>query len=889
MTRSRSGSVVEAHSIVWTSTKHAPIRNVVVQILEKAGFGSDEHGNEVKHERGRCPVDYFVGPLNAIIGVEVGGNMAPFTENMVRKAFANKNNNPSSFADCKISIGADIEGILHIRTGEQGSHRDNNNKHDISLFPDLESARIGSNCADDDDVIPKLRIRDINLDFISDDMKIALKQFASTAKKRAGYAKDAKQREMQESKRRKTAAEEEMDTNVEPGIDTLRKKVSEDNRRREALLAQYQAANEEFKKSTAALNNAVGSSGPSNYDYQRVDENVGTDLTEERSTFSYYLDNAAGVLDLVGPPSDRALVHEDLKRGLLDPGATPSTTKLKVVTIAGLKYFLPPYHEFLVKNRGAELQSKKAVVDGIEGLLDKEISTWSEKAKRIFTAMNTFGYGCSDEGTRFIMGGALSALFNESGLKFEGEQVSNVVPSGDTLKNWEINLATDCLFGLCWELKEANVTQLGITTDHGHRKGQDHLVKLLSFPSITSTGDLTVEFMCLNVDSGGHKTEEAASAISDDVSALLEILRTFVGHDVKLSVITGDAGGGASVQLLHPELQKKGTMDEWSKKLSCDLHNLNKALEVACTRTWGQQGIGHLTPFQMIWLFVRILKHFRNDLGERSLLDEAWGMTIQLLREDPKWQGIACDKCDVAFHDFMNRLDALEDGDEDALAAAVKMTSKAPANIQDPVMTRWGTILAAVRFFADNWVVIYFFAMTVANSEKSDSYLCTMCCALLSLMHNTTVSATAFETADTETPLPTTDGNEIDAFAATFESNTSILIEAAKNKGPSTPIFLAVIHFLDAFNEAFFGGKRVLLCHSSLIECCCHTMLTFKCADMVNCCVFFSMICRHVQFHEDERSISWRGYIRAACTLWSRAMLCDAHSPIGAGEWRVER
>jgi hypothetical protein len=30
----------------------------------------------------------------------------------------------------------------------------------------------------------------------------------------------------------------------------------------------------------------------------------------------------------------------------------------------------------------------------------------------------------------------------------------------------------------------------------------------------------------------------------------------------------------------------------------------------------------------------------------------------------------------------MNRLEALEDGDEDALAAAVKMTSKAPANFK---------------------------------------------------------------------------------------------------------------------------------------------------------------------------------------------------------------
>jgi hypothetical protein len=63
---------------------------------------------------------------------------------------------------------------------------------------------------------------------------------------------------------------------------------------------------------------------------------------------------------------------------------------------------------------------------------------------------------------------------------------------------------------------------------------------LLSFPSITSTGDLTIEFMCLNVDSAGHKKEEAASAISDDVSALLDILRRFVGDDVKLSIISLD-------------------------------------------------------------------------------------------------------------------------------------------------------------------------------------------------------------------------------------------------------------------------------------------------------------------------------------------------------------
>ena len=580
MTRSRSGSVIETSSIVWSSTLHAPIRNVVIQILEKAGIGVDDDGCEVKLERCRYPVDHFVVPLNTIIGVELGGDMASFTEKIIRSAFGN--DNYSSFAECRVAIGADIDGVLHVRSGKQGSHRGAKDVHDISLFPDAESARIGSSCADDDDLIPKLKIISVNLDFISDDMKIELKKFARGLKKRTGYAKNAKQKEMQESKQRKIAEEQPMDADEDAvGINTLRMKLTEDKRRREELLKQLEEVNGELEKSTTALNNAVASSSStsttmegdpsSNYDYHHVDKKEGTDLTEERSTLSYYLDNAVGVLDLVGPPSDRVVVHEDLKRGLLDPDTTPPQYKFKLKSIGGLKFFLPPYHDVLVTNRGAEMKSNKDVFGGIRNLLDKEISTWSEKAKRIFTAMSTYGYGCSDEGTRFIMGGALSALFNEVGLEVKKEEVSNVVPSGDTLKNWEINLATDFLFGLCWELKEANVTQLGITTDHGHRKGQDHLVKLLSFPSITSTGDLTIEFMCLNVDSAGHKTEEASKAISDDVSALLKILCTFVGDDVKLSVITGDSGGGASVQLLHPELQKKGTMDEWSKKLSCDL------------------------------------------------------------------------------------------------------------------------------------------------------------------------------------------------------------------------------------------------------------------------------------------------------------------------------
>jgi len=176
-------------------------------------------------------------------------------------------------------------------------------------------------------------------------------------------------------------------------------------------------------------------------------------------------------------------------------------------------------------------------------------------------------------------------------------------------------------------------------------------------------------------------------------------------------------------------------MDEWSKRLSCDLHNLNKALEVACIDMFGKQGIGHQTPFQMIYLFAKILKTVRILFGCEGL-NQAWGKTIQYLRDHASWQTTALDKCKHAFDDFMSKLQDLEEGDEKDFNKAVKLTTEAPSNLQDPVMTRWGTVLSAVELFADQWVVIYFFVQTLATAEDSSSYLKTLSCELLLLMHN---------------------------------------------------------------------------------------------------------------------------------------------------------
>ncbi len=86
-------------------------------------------------------------------------------------------------------------------------------------------------------------------------------------------------------------------------------------------------------------------------------------------------------------------------------------------------------------------------------------------------------------------------------------------------------------------------------------------------------------------------------------------------------------------------------MSKLSKFLGCDLHAMNNALSVACIESFGKQGIGHKTPFQMLWLFPTILKKVKKEMGAERL-DIMWKKTVEKLRKDKKWQkAIASSHC----------------------------------------------------------------------------------------------------------------------------------------------------------------------------------------------------------------------------------------------------
>ena len=141
-------------------------------------------------------------------------------------------------------------------------------------------------------------------------------------------------------------------------------------------------------------------------------------------------------------------------------------------------------------------------------------------------------------------------------------------------------------------------------TDHGNREGVDHFVKMIVWASKDKKGRDVLRHFNLDIDKGGHSMVEAANAIHRSLQSL-----HVDGFNVEYSYITGDSGGGAKVQTLHPQLVKIGVMPESSKSMNCLLHAFNLAYETACKDSLGDQGMNKNTTFQMIYLAVLMLKH----------------------------------------------------------------------------------------------------------------------------------------------------------------------------------------------------------------------------------------------------------------------------------------
>jgi hypothetical protein len=237
---------------------------------------------------------------------------------------------------------------------------------------------------------------------------------------------------------------------------------------------------------------------------------------------------------------------------------------------------------------------------------------------RIFVAGSITGYGCSEEAAIMMMGCTFKLLIHMMGIMdITNKMVAYALPSRATLATSEHRLAADCVIVSRQKIKNDGAKKIRIMSDHGHRSGQDHLVKIALWSGYDSrTRSKTIKRRTINIDSGSHTAKGCANTIKKSINVYLG----GISDDIKVYSATGDAGGGGATQHIHPKLIANGTMASDSKRANCALHGMNKAIERAGKDVFRKQGLGHYIPFQLLYVFSTLMKHSIKSYGQENLI-----------------------------------------------------------------------------------------------------------------------------------------------------------------------------------------------------------------------------------------------------------------------------
>eukprot|EP00956_Cyclotella_meneghiniana_P013583 scaffold19721_cov38-Cyclotella_meneghiniana.AAC.1 len=275
-------------------------------------------------------------------------------------------------------------------------------------------------------------------------------------------------------------------------------------------------------------------------------------------------------------------------------------------------------------------------------------------------------------------------MAHEMGLKISDKQLAAACPDVGSLKNWEFSLAGGCLAQVISEIAadaQRMMTtynkslQITLVTDHSNREGVDHFVKMIVWSSKDKKGRNILRHFNLDIDKGGHSMVEAANAIHRSLQSMhLEKI------DVEYTYITGNSGGGAKVQSLHPQLVEIGVMPEISGCMNCLLHAFNLAYETACKDSLGDTGMNKNTTFQMIYLAVLML----NTVKKRNNLDHLkkyYTMTMTQLLDNESYIAGAYANFIQAFDEF---LAVVEESEDDAATEELESELEINSLLHEP-------------------------------------------------------------------------------------------------------------------------------------------------------------------------------------------------------------
>lgn len=464
---------------------------------------------------------------------------------------------------------------------------------------------------------------------------------------------------------------------------------------------------------------------------------------------------------------------------------------------------VPSNCEVVNKNVLSRLKENSACIDKLRALFkttvmktddpekERQRCAFSEVSKLFLAAASLQNSGGSDSGTVTLIAATVTVLLDEMGITdISAENIAKACPSETLIADYELHLAVNCVLLGCDQINNTESKVISLTTDKGNRKNMSHLAKEAHFASKDpTTGARTISHIVLDVDECGGTSQETAEGIEWSLKPYKILI-----PDLTVQGITGDSGGGGSVQTIFEPLQDLKVIHKYGKPIRCDMHVLAKPLENAAEHSMGKQGLGRNTIFQLIFAAVSMMRNI-NKQGGASLVDTYMKLVREKLENCQEWKDEADQICKQAYDDYLNNVASEEEDDDDDEVSAFR-------NLQLPVFSRWTSVLKGLVWTRDNYVVIYFTAVAIIQKDGSTSAMSKTAAdviALMSMRVDTSTAVANNDGDDTETSTTTAA-----AAGGAAESEVEPLVEEGGLRPGQTPILLAQAHFLCGFGEAFY-------------------------------------------------------------------------------------
>jgi hypothetical protein len=442
---------------------------------------------------------------------------------------------------------------------------------------------------------------------------------------------------------------------------------------------------------------------------------------------------------------------------------------------------VPSCCEVVNKNVLSRLKENSACIDKLRLLFkttkvktddpekERQRCSFSDVSKLFLAAASLQNSGGSDNGTVTLIAATVTVLLDEMGITdISAGNIGKVCPSETLIADYELHLAVNCVLLGCDQINKTESKVICLTTDKGNRKNMSHNAKEAHFASKDpTTGARTISHIVLDVDECGGTSQETAEAIEWSIRPYKIVI-----PDLTVQGITGDSGGGGSVQTIFEPLQQLNVIHEHGKPIRCDMHAMAKPLENASEFSMGTQGLGKNTIFQLGYAAASMFRNI-NKQGGASLVDTYMKLVREKLENCQEWKDEADQICKQAYDNYIDNVASEEEDDDDDEVSGFR-------NLQLPVFSRWTSVLKGLVWMRDNYVVIYFTAVAIIQKDGSNSAMSKTAADIIALM-----------------------SMRADAGGGA-ESEDEPLVEEGGLRPGETPILLAQTHFLCGFGEAFY-------------------------------------------------------------------------------------